>query len=132
MSKRSIPPASKVDDSGDKLQGVDVFVPWVLSDKLSKIVTKTNDKPELPEDLSLGSSPVYNRYYHMFDAGELASLIRAAAQSLGIQELQVHRTSGNPDVDSLPENLGKTRYIEIVKDDWERSNYYVEFRLSVG
>jgi len=87
LSKRSIPTSS----SGE---GQDVFVPWVLSD----------DKTQ-----------VYNRYYHMFDEGELAGLVALAAQELGL-------------VIGPPGSPGSLKGVEIVQDGWERSNHYVELR----
>ncbi|KAJ7273584.1 hypothetical protein B0H12DRAFT_1199938 [Mycena haematopus] len=78
--------------SGSSGTGQDVFVPWVQSDE------------------------VFNRYYHMFDDGELARLVTLAAEELGL-------VVGPPRADSL--NL---KGVEIVQDGWERSNHYVELR----
>jgi tRNA (uracil-5-)-methyltransferase TRM9 len=87
LSKRSIP-------TGSSGEGQDVFVPWVLSD----------DKTQ-----------VFNRYYHMFDEGELAGLVALAAQELGL-------------VIGPPGSPGSLKGVEIVQDGWERSNHYVELR----
>ncbi|KAJ7905361.1 S-adenosyl-L-methionine-dependent methyltransferase [Mycena olivaceomarginata] len=57
---------------------------------------------------------VFNRYYHMFDDGELAGLVTLAAEELGL-------VVGRPSTGSL-------RGVEIVQDGWERSNHYVELR----
>ncbi|KAF7363329.1 Trna methyltransferase [Mycena sanguinolenta] len=84
--KRSIP-------SGSSGAGQDVFVPWVLSD----------DKTQ-----------VFNRYYHMFDDGELAGLVALAAEELSL-------VVGPPSSSHL-------KGVEIVQDGWERSNHYVELR----
>ncbi|KAJ7755039.1 S-adenosyl-L-methionine-dependent methyltransferase [Mycena maculata] len=89
-SKRSIP-THDADDTGEA--GQDVFVPWVLSD----------DKKQ-----------VFNRYYHMFADGELATLAAAAAEELDL-------VVGPPRGQSL-------KGVEIVQDGWERSNHYVELR----
>ncbi|KAJ7046650.1 S-adenosyl-L-methionine-dependent methyltransferase [Mycena alexandri] len=86
-SKRNIPTNS----SGT---GQDVFVPWVLA-----------------ED----STQVFNRYYHMFDDGELAALVTLAAEELGL-------------VIGPAAAEGSLKGIEIVQDGWERSNHYVELR----
>jgi tRNA (uracil-5-)-methyltransferase TRM9 len=86
LSKRSIP-------GGSSGTGQDVFVPWVMSE----------DKTQ-----------VFNRYYHMFDDGELAGLVTLAAEELGL-------VVGRPSTGSL-------RGVEIVQDGWERSNHYVELR----
>jgi hypothetical protein len=83
LSKRAIP----VSEDGGNTQGRDVFVPWKTSEA------------------------VYDRYYHMFAKGELASLVLSAAQELGLST----------------DDTG-TAGIRIVQDGWERSNYYVEIR----
>ncbi|KAJ6455708.1 S-adenosyl-L-methionine-dependent methyltransferase [Mycena sanguinolenta] len=86
LSKRSIP-------TGSSGAGQDVFVPWVLSD----------DKTQ-----------VFNRYYHMFDEGELAGLVNLAAEELGLAV--------------GPSSSSHLKGVEIVQDGWERSNHYVELR----
>ncbi|KAJ7685061.1 S-adenosyl-L-methionine-dependent methyltransferase [Mycena polygramma] len=88
LSKRTIP------DSGSNGTGQDVFVPWV----------KSGDKTE-----------VFNRYYHMFDDGELAALVGLAAEELGLVVGPAVGTSS-------------LKGVEIVQDGWERSNHYVELR----
>jgi tRNA (uracil-5-)-methyltransferase TRM9 len=72
---------------------------------------------------AVGGDPrIYHRYYHMFDEGELRELVCEASEELG---LVVSPPSG--------EERGKgVRYIDIVQDGWEKSNFYVELRLSVG
>ncbi|KAJ7109249.1 S-adenosyl-L-methionine-dependent methyltransferase [Mycena epipterygia] len=89
QSKRSIP--TNPDSNGS---GQDVFVPWIMSD----------DKTQ-----------VFNRYYHMFEEGELASLVVLAAGELGLMV-------GHP-----PDATG-LKGVEIMQDGWERSNHYVELR----
>lgn len=60
-------------------------------------------------------STVFKRYYHMFAKGELTGLVQDAASELGL-------VMGR-------ESQGEAREgLEIVKDGWERSNYYVELR----
>ncbi|KAJ7172607.1 S-adenosyl-L-methionine-dependent methyltransferase [Mycena filopes] len=86
-SKRSIP-------TNANGIGQDVFVPWVLA-----------------ED----STQVYNRYYHMFDEGELAALVTHTAGGLG---LVVGPTTSESSL----------KGVEIVQEGWERSNHYVELR----
>ncbi|KAJ6547430.1 S-adenosyl-L-methionine-dependent methyltransferase [Mycena capillaripes] len=90
LSKRTIP----TDSSTSGTLGQDVFVPWVMSE----------DKTQ-----------VFNRYYHMFDDGELAALVTLAAEELGLIV--------GPAVDD-----GSLKGVEIVQDGWERSNHYVELR----
>lgn len=58
----------------------------------------------------------------MFDAGELRALVCSAAEEIGIE----CRATSNISDD---ETHKRRRYIDVVKDDWERSNYYVEFQL---
>ncbi|KAJ7751973.1 hypothetical protein B0H16DRAFT_1663098 [Mycena metata] len=74
--------------------GQDVFVPWVLA-----------------ED----STQVFNRYYHMFDDGELAALVSVAAEELGL-------------VIGPAAAEGSLKGVEIVQGGWERSNHFVELR----
>jgi tRNA (uracil-5-)-methyltransferase TRM9 len=64
--------------------------------------------------MSEDKTQVFNRYYHMFDDGELAGLVTLAAEELGL-------VVGRPSTGSL-------RGVEIVQDGWERSNHYVELR----
>lgn len=89
LSKRAIPK-----DSSPSGTGQDVFVPWVMSE----------DKTQ-----------VFNRYYHMFDDGELAALVTLAAEELGL-------------VVGPAANDNSQKGVEIVQDGWERSNHYVELR----
>ncbi|KAI5899811.1 uncharacterized protein SCHCODRAFT_02606184 [Schizophyllum commune H4-8] len=100
LSKRHIP----AEDTSDA--GVDVFVPWVLS-----------DKAKIPSDTPASESRVYNRYYHMFARGELRRLVELAATGMGLE------------VGTREESVVGRRGLEIVQDGWERSNYYVELRL---
>jgi tRNA (uracil-5-)-methyltransferase TRM9 len=101
LSKRKV-----VDEEeAEKIEnGKDVMVPWVLSKNLAPKPVEDTERPE-----------VYNRYYHMFANGELASLAEDAAEGLGLRVgAPTHGQSGQG--------------VEIVQDGWERSNYYVELR----
>ena len=98
LSKRKVTEDDKVDDSGN---GKDVMVPWVLSKALG--------------GERQGDQEVFNRYYHMFAKGELAALVIDAAQIMGL-------------VVEPPATEKGRQGVEIVQDDWERSNYYVELR----
>ncbi|KAH7107560.1 hypothetical protein BKA62DRAFT_610485 [Auriculariales sp. MPI-PUGE-AT-0066] len=60
------------------------------------------------------SSVVHQRYYHLFEQGELRQLVTSAATAL---DLQVGPPSGH----------GK-HGVEITQDGWERSNWYIELR----
>lgn len=66
----------------------------------------------------------YNRYYHMFDEGELRLLVKQAAANLGIEE----RTDTSADQTCSDPGMSRT-FLEFVRDDWERSNFYVELKL---
>lgn len=94
------------DSTEDPLLGKDVFVPWVISQQATP-------KNQLKNSETIIEAPVYHRYYHMFAKGELTRLTCEAAQDMGL-------------VVGQPEE-GR-RGIEIIQDDWERSNYYVELR----
>lgn len=101
LSKRSIPTNGKCSTSGQ-----DVLVPWVSSDR-EQNATNTHN----------GVARVYNRYYHMFAKEELIDLVKGAAQASGLE--------------LGPQPGGETgaRGVEIVREGWERSNYYIELRL---
>lgn len=110
--------------------GQDVFVPWVLTSQTPKAKTKARSKDgdripghseisESQREAGRGQPKVFNRYYHMFAKGELATLVHEAAESLGLE------------VGPKPEGTaggGRRTGLTIVEDGWERSNYYVEFR----
>ena len=81
------------------------MVPWVLSKELSKQKQDVLQEPQ-----------VFNRYYHMFSKGELASLAKDAAIDMGLKVGPQTSATGS-------------RGVEIVQDGWERSNYYVELRM---
>ena len=61
-------------------------------------------------------SLVYQRYYHLFEKGELLTLVREACDALGL-------VVGPPD-----SRRGIPRGVEILQDNWERSNYFVDLR----
>lgn len=86
--------------------GQDVLVPWTCSDR-------DRDTPEASKSVPR----IYNRYYHMFGKGELSDLVKGAAQRL--------------ELDLGPPTAGAAgkRGIEIVREGWDRSNYYVELQL---
>lgn len=130
LSKRSIPSLSPSDPNitttcedgilaknADSRDGTDVFVPWVLS---SQNPSTTASQPE-------DQNKTYNRYYHMFDKGELRNLVRDAAEELGIFERARTEDANPKETETIPTD--KNRFVEFVQDDWERSNYYVELLL---
>ena len=77
-SRRAVPENSTTSASN---QGLDVWVPWV-----HRVENK-----------------VYNRYYHLFQKGELRNLTEIAAQSLNIN-------------------------IEILQEGYEKDNWYIEVK----
>ncbi|KAG5354231.1 hypothetical protein C0989_003744 [Termitomyces sp. Mn162] len=91
------------DESNSNKKGKDVIVPWILASQ--KDAHKDSTGPQ-----------VFNRYYHMFAKGELSGLVHDAARGLGIGVGPPH------------ESLSSKRGVEIIQDDWERSNYYVELK----
>ena len=105
LSRREIPRDPVIAGAGQ-----DVFVPWVLSERKVK---RNNGLAAQVTD----QSTVYHRYYHMFADGELVSLVRSAADKMGLEILPP------------PEQSSGTRLgVEIFQEGWERSNYYVELR----
>ncbi|KAI5124579.1 hypothetical protein M0805_003098 [Coniferiporia weirii] len=130
LSKRALPTEPPAAKTG---QGQDVFVPWVLSDGSTSCKAKQRSSPTMDDakdsdDTASVSSPLYNRFYHMFDEGELRSLVQTAAEEMGICIHPPRAEESVPKEVSTPSNA-RRRFIEFVKDGWERSNYYVEFRL---
>lgn len=116
-------------------------MPWVLSGHETATTNSVSAQPPpiTPSSLtdlvdspaSETTRPVYNRYYHMFDPGELRAVVCAAAEDLGISiraRPGVDETTESPFSPESPGD-GITRYLDIVQDDWERSNFYVELRL---
>ena len=99
LSKRKVP-----SDEAVSVTGVDVVVPWVLSDALNKTTESKQDE----------TMQVFNRYYHMFAKGELRGLVEEAAQEVGLH---------------IGNKGERSRGIEIVRDGWERSNYFIELSL---
>jgi tRNA (uracil-5-)-methyltransferase TRM9 len=108
LSKREIPHDPVLGGAGQ-----DVFVPWVLSERKVKGKIGSGDLAAQSTD----RSTVYHRYYHMFADGELMSLVRSAADKMGLEILP-------PPEESSGTRLG----VEIFQEGWERSNYYVELR----
>jgi len=111
LSKRVIPKAGPVTSCGR-----DVLVPWVLATHPCPLGTAS--------DLATphtGEPKVFQRYYHMFESSELRDLVCLAASRLS---LQVGCPPSGSDESRTP-----TRGLEIVREGWERSNYYLEARL---
>lgn len=114
----------------------DVLVPWVLTTSNKKTKTpkppkkkkgqpkgadtreieagmsemKVAPEPEEKKAEADESRPVYNRYYHMFRAGELESLVADAAATMPA----IHRRHG------------RSEKIEVVREasGWERGNWW--------
>ena len=117
----------------------DVLVPWVLttSNKKTKtpraprakkgqaketdthaIETATSEMKVAAESEAKGEEeqrPVYNRYYHMFRAGELEALVADAAATMPA----VHRRGARPE------------QVEVVREasGWERGNWWGVWRV---
>jgi len=152
LSRRDVPTGPRPEDTSGGSScvgsGRDVFVPWVLSMENTnknkhkpKAKSRTghrsstaaiaessqnspNEPPAEPPATSAPDTPqVFHRYYHMFAQGELAELVRSAANDLGLHigpfaEETVDQGAG----------IETRRGFEIVQDGWERSNYYIELR----
>lgn len=121
-SKRVIPSAQPEDQSSTEPQGVDVFVPWVLSDRTAAPEEKRpagQHEAARSEDELKPKAKVYDRFYHMFAKGELEQLATDAAQAMGLYV-------GPRDTDSMA--MEGMSGVEVCQSGWERSNYYVELR----
>jgi len=84
-------------------EGQDVLVPWTCTDH--------------DQEADRSVPRIYNRYYHMFGKSELSDLVKDAAQRLEL------------DLGPVTAATAGKRGIEIVREGWDRSNYYVELRL---
>ena len=104
-------------DDSQAGRGQDVFVPWVLN----KQIEGKNTRDGADHSVDAEGPRVYNRFYHMFNTGELRELVCEAADSVGMHIIP-----------HLGERQKGLSYVEIVQDGWERSNYYIEIRLSIG
>lgn len=126
LSKRNVPnelPLEEALNEGRRI-GQDVFVPWMLS--TPKPQNQTNGLstaatiPPQNTDKEVSAPQVFNRYYHMFAKGELAELVQNAAGDLGLS------VGAGPT--ETQRTMTRMKGVEIVRDGWERSNYYVELR----
>ena len=71
----------------------DVFVPWKLQGKDGRTVTVTGSEEDEKKE-----EQTYQRYYHLFKAGELRSLVEDAARDLDLHDLRIepeHWEEGN-------------------------------------
>ena len=97
--------------------GQDVFVPWVLSAENARTkVQRTEQTQNAPKD----RPDAIQRYYHMFAKGELRELVQLAVQEIGLEV-------DSPFLDEA-DTVKATEGVEIVKNGWERSNYYIELK----
>jgi hypothetical protein len=70
---------------------------------------------------------VYQRYYHLFRAGELSSLVEEACRVDGVRFIPYN----NADQSSSIPKEGES-WLRIVKEGWERDNWFVEIQRGVG
>ena len=86
---------------------------------LAEIKVEANDEHSKAETTKEDAErPVYNRYYHMFRAGELEALVADAAATMPL----VHRCR---------EPSGKKEKVEVVSEasGWERGNWWGVWRV---
>lgn len=102
-SKRNVPSFSP----SISRSGVDAFVPWTLSP--AKGETESESTCEIDRK-------VFNRYYHFFAAGELRQLACDAAMDLSM-------------IVGPPSTKRGQQGVEIVRDAYEKSNWYIELKL---
>jgi tRNA (uracil-5-)-methyltransferase TRM9 len=93
------------------LSGQDVFVPWVSSP-----ACRSSDGQDSPKT----RPGAIQRYYHMFDKGELGQLVQTAAREMGLKV--------GPLLMNEADECEGTEGVEIITSGWERSNYYLELR----
>ena len=95
-------------------------MPWVLTEDGEAKLQSLDEKEQGQGNVSKGKRRIYNRYYHMFEKGELRELVIEAAEELDISVAESRQI--------IDKAVTRTT-LDIIKDDWERSNYYLEFRL---
>lgn len=105
-SKRTMPSVMQTEETSPN--GIDAFVPWVLSQTIT----------DSSRDQNNNESQVLKRYYHFFAVGELLQLVHEAAEELDL-------IFGPP-----PSNLGPgKRGVDIIKEGYEKSNWFIELML---
>lgn len=117
-SRESPPSIRPVEPQQQPAQGRDVLVPWVLKDPAKRTRGKPSEmnlkidlrqeQPERPTDR------VYQRYYHLFEATELESLVEEAVQ--GLPQSVVESVSAQ----------GESLRLDVKREDsgWERGNWW--------
>ncbi|ORY32170.1 hypothetical protein BCR39DRAFT_524449 [Naematelia encephala] len=90
----------------DKVQ--DVLVPWVLQAQEGQT-----------------ESQVFQRYYHLFVAGELRDLVSSAAEAEGYRVLQGDDRSGGC-------LRGTDKWLRIRAEGWEADNWWIEGEVGLG
>ncbi|KAF8709003.1 Methyltransferase domain, partial [Rhizoctonia solani] len=130
LSKRVVPDIIEGNVSFAKAQ--DVLVPWVMQQEQkskSKVNTRRirkgdhkqeevqpNSPPPQPSSTHT-NTPVFQRYYHLFVAGELTELAKLAAARLNLA------------IGPMPVDTHASRHQQgvcISPEGWERSNLYIE------
>lgn len=150
LSRLKVPSKPRPEDSCKTTSGQDVFVPWVMSkgntnknrpkhiaksrreehpsSKITVAASSQSNPNEQPAEgltAAMAYTPqVFDRYYHLFAEGELVELVRSAASDMGLHIASFTTETRDRRVGTEPRRRG----LEIVRDGWERSNYYVELR----
>lgn len=73
---------------------------------------------------------VYQRYYHLFKAGELSSLVEEACRLEDITFIPGRDSESDSSQEVVVEN--GERWLRIVREGWERDNWFVELERGVG
>ncbi|KAG8701620.1 tRNA methyltransferase, has a role in tRNA modification [Ceratobasidium sp. 394] len=110
-------------DGTTSTKAQDVLVPWVMQPQQLKSKSKSRrgqSKPESePGPVSSIQDPpiVFQRYYHLFVAGELTELVTGAAKEFGLIV---------GDKPSIGDGVLGQQGVCISPEGWERSNFYIE------
>ncbi|KAL7414551.1 hypothetical protein BDY24DRAFT_385611 [Mrakia frigida] len=80
-------------------------------------------------DLPLDEEPprVYQRYYHLFKSGELQDLLASACEEEGFSFLPF-----SEDGEVEEEEGVEGKWVQIVKQGWDRDNWFCEIRRGEG
>lgn len=81
----------------------DVLVPWLTTHQVAGQAS--------PETMC------YNRFYHLFQEGELIDLVHKAAAGIGL----VHRAA-----DDAESHIARHGWFQVAKHGWQADNWWVE------
>lgn len=126
----------------------DVLVPWVLQRPSSSSTSSTprpppvdnpapNTAPDSDSSTARDHSPqpqVFERYYHLFTAGELRQLVHDAAEEEGFVLLPNLAEKGEEaNCTAPPQKVPEGRkWLRVCGEGWEMDNWWLEGEVGLG